>query len=476
MESLPWQDWAQEASEEFGSDFRRKFGIGWVYDKAAVPRGRKNRADMQTAYNSIWLALDALHPTLHPEGSQLSDWPQWPAEREFHNAVPTLLSRQKPLGETVNLLYSSWVIQYCERLWHSKGGVQAIVDATPAMIVDHTYHQFTQRGIRNPEEDYALAGVHTEWVPEGSVAAGSNEEHPSLAWRYCAVQQRIQIGLRESAALRHTLSMVSWNAGAARQRLDVGLFCSKSFVCGAIQEANDEVYQQLLRHGCRVFRPNNEDITAWVFIGDQFLEGGEVIHEHLRTDAQGRWILTATFVHLRLKAPHDWGVREVTLGSAHLNNVVAKSPDVATQVLDEFLTLANQYNVDLIGCDLNQGICPRKREISPYHAATIAVLDRLKFQKRMPIDLLGTAASDCVGWIMCPWSSFRGVKLARHGAIDFQPLDVGIRRFDGDSHHPSFLFFEMSNKRARTSAGWAARQERKKQNLAVKKTMKRNRS
>ena len=276
--------------------------------------------------------------------------------------------------------------------------------------------------------------------------------------------------------MRHTLSMVSWNAGAARQRLDVGLFCSKSFVCGAIQEANDEVYQQLLRHGCRVFRPNNEDITAWVFIGDQFLEGGEVIHEHLRTDAQGRWILTATFVNLRLKAPHDWGVREVTLGSAHLNNVVAKSPDVATQVLDEFLTLANQYNVDLIGCDLNQGICPRKREISPYHAATIAVLDRLKFQKRMPIDLLGTAASDCVDWIMCPWSSFRGVKLARHGAIDFQPLDVGIRRFDGDSHHPSFLFFEMSNKRARTSAGWAARQERKKQNLAVKKTMKRNRS
>jgi hypothetical protein len=59
MESLPWQDWTQEASEEFGSDFRRKFGIG-------------------------------------------------PAEREFHNAVPTLLSRQKPLGETVNLLYSSW--------------------------------------------------------------------------------------------------------------------------------------------------------------------------------------------------------------------------------------------------------------------------------------------------------------------------------------------------------------------------------
>ena len=74
------------------------------------------------------------------------------------------------------------------------------------------------------------------------------------------------------------------------------------------------------------------------------------------------------------------------------------------------------------------------------------------------------------------WSSFRGVKLARHGAIDFQPLDVGIRRFDGDSHHPSFLSFEMSNKRARTSAGWAARQERKKQNLAVKKIMKRKRS
>jgi len=53
MESLPWQDWPQEVSKEFGSDFRRKFGIAWVYDKSAVPRGRKNRADMQTTYNSI---------------------------------------------------------------------------------------------------------------------------------------------------------------------------------------------------------------------------------------------------------------------------------------------------------------------------------------------------------------------------------------------------------------------------------------
>lgn len=125
---------------------------------------------------------------------------------------------------------------------------------------------------------------------------------------------------------------------------------------------------------------------------------------------------------------------------------------------------------------MNQSMFPRKADMSPYHRAMIALLDKLQFQERVPIELLGTVDGDCVGWIMCPWSSFRSVKLARHGAIAFQPLDVRIRRFDGDSHYPSFAVFEMSNKRSRKpnmSEARAARKASKLDKLAVKKSFKR---
>lgn len=71
-----------------------------------------------------------------------------------------------------------------------------------------------------------------------------------------------------------------------------------------------------------------------------------------------------------------------------------------------------------------------------HHRPMVALLDKLQFPQRIPIELLGTADGDCVGWVMCPWSSFRAVKLAPHGgAAAFHSLVLGIRRFDRDSHY-----------------------------------------
>ena len=73
MESLPWQDWAQEASEEFGSDFRRKFGIGWVYDKAAVPRGRKKPSRYADSLQ-LYLASPRRSSSNTPPGRISAEW------------------------------------------------------------------------------------------------------------------------------------------------------------------------------------------------------------------------------------------------------------------------------------------------------------------------------------------------------------------------------------------------------------------
>lgn len=135
-----------------------------------------------------------------------------------------------------------------------------------------------------------------------------------------------QASLSGAKALQHTLSMVSWNAGAAR--------CSKSFVCGATQEGSEEMIAQLQRHGRQVFKANNPRNTAWVFVAKEFLDSGTLVREHFKLmTIKCHWLLCATFVQLIFKAPEDWKVKTVTLGSAHVNNDVAKLPDVGFALL-----------------------------------------------------------------------------------------------------------------------------------------------
>ena len=50
----------------------------------------------------------------------------------------------------------------------------------------------------------------------------------------------------------------------------------------------------------------------------------------------------------------------LTIASAHLNNDWAKKRDVAIEAISTLLDTCRDYNVDLIGCDMNQGVALRK--------------------------------------------------------------------------------------------------------------------
>ena len=252
----------------------------------------------------------------------------------------------------------------------------------------------------------------------------------------------------------------------------MGIFCSKSFVCGVLQEGCRDQQIQLERCGRRVFKPDNPLNTIWVFAAEEFLESGCLLHEHVTEDSKHGWAICYSFAQLVFKAPVDWKVRKLVVGSLHVNNNIAAKADISFKLLQSCFDAAYKYNVDVIGVDLNKCISPGSQQLSSYHRAMISLLDKLQYRERIPIELTGTADGDCVGFIMCPCTPLRNVTF-RHGTIDFRALDVGIRRFDTDSHYPSFMFFTMTNQRSRKpvlSDAREARKQRKKQKLEDKKS------
>ena len=84
----------------------------------------------------------------------------------------------------------------------------------------------------------------------------------------------------------------------------------------------------------------------------------------------------------------------------------------------------------------------------------------------MPTSLLGHRDGDCCGFLVFPSSQLLDLNLQRHGSIFFNHRDLQIRQYDADSHHPSFVFHTVTNKRSRgpMSDKRLDRQERKKTN------------
>ena len=240
------------------------------------------------------------------------------------------------------------------------------------------------------------------------------------------------------------------------------------------QEGCREQQEQLERCRRRVFKPTNPENGSWVFAAEEFLESGRLLHEHVTEDSKHGWAMCYSFAELVFKAPADWKVRKLVVGSLHVNNNIAAKADISLKLLQGCFDMAYKHNVDVIGVDMNRSMSPGSHKLSSYHKAMISLLDKLEYRERIPIELLGTADGDCVGFIMCPWTPLRNVTF-RHGKIDFRALDVGIRRFDCDSHHPSFLFFSMTNQRSRRpvlSDAREARKQLKKQKMADKKAQK----
>ena len=94
--------WARQASEEFGSNFRTQFYVSWIYEKAGLYKGNKTRRDVATAYNAIWQILEEQFP-------KRSTWPCWPEQRDLRHGDQHFqdLIHAKPLKkEIIEAMYS----------------------------------------------------------------------------------------------------------------------------------------------------------------------------------------------------------------------------------------------------------------------------------------------------------------------------------------------------------------------------------
>ena len=245
-----FQEWVAEASAEFGSNFSEEFGLGWVYDKAHIYRGNKVRKDVAAIFSAMWRALEQRHPTLHSSDTSLSDWLQWPVARELQQMSASSLQHQKPIGDSLTVLYSSESIEQMDRMCRRTGAgfpLQAEVNANPPLLIN----KHRRGGLRQEQESYRTGEGPIAF--QGQSASSSSREASgdvlSEAWRYCAAEQRGKIFSSDEKTLHRTLSLISWNAGSVRQQLDVGTFCSKSFVCGVLQEGCRDQQEQLER--CR---------------------------------------------------------------------------------------------------------------------------------------------------------------------------------------------------------------------------------
>ena len=74
--------------------------------------------------------MEQLHPTLHPADASLSYWPQWPAARELHRLCPSSLQHQKPVSDSLAVLYGAKTIEQVERMCHDTSLEEQAVKGT----------------------------------------------------------------------------------------------------------------------------------------------------------------------------------------------------------------------------------------------------------------------------------------------------------------------------------------------------------
>lgn len=149
----------------------------------------------------------------------------------------------------------------------------------------------------------------------------------------------------------------------------------------------------------------------------------------------------------------------MVISSAHLNNVVASSKrGITRDLLQQLFQAAKDTCCDILEPDFNQGVDQLTEQF------------RLWIQRQnlepVPTSLLGHRDGDCCGFLVFPSSQLLNLSLQRHGSISFDHRHLQIRQYDADSHHPSFVFHTVTNKRSRgpMSDKRLDRQERKKAN------------
>ena len=127
-----FQKWVAEASAEFGSSVREEFGHGW----------------------------------------------------ELHQMSASSLQHQKPVGDSLAVLYSSEAIEQMERMCQGTSpgtapSLQAQVNANPPLIIDRTYNNKHRRGgLRQEQESYRTPSEGPIAFQVQSSSSSDSVEHP----------------------------------------------------------------------------------------------------------------------------------------------------------------------------------------------------------------------------------------------------------------------------------------------------------
>ena len=134
----------------------------------------------------------------------------------------------------------------------------------------------------------------------------------------------------------------------------------------------------------------------------------------------------------------------------------AKKRVVAIEAISTLLDTCRDYNVDLIGCDMNQGVALRKTHTtSPLLEAMTSFCQKhgIGVENADFRELLAQAPGDCCGFIIMPSSSmFTDFIVVKHGWAPFCPLTLACAEQTRTHIIPVICSCAARTTRAHTSA------------------------
>ena len=298
--------WARQASEEFGSNFRTQFYVSWIYEKAGLYKGNKTRRDVATAYNAIWQILEEQFP-------KRSTWPCWPEQRDLRHGDQHFqdLIHAKPLKkEIIEAMYSLASVEIAAKKGSQtdKPALFEKIYGSPPLPPDVTWSKReNKRGLKSPEESWPVREKHIAksnitdlfqlFRPAAENPSSGSTDTPE-AYRFDRSEQVVKFQTQERS-LRHTLSGLSWNPGAKRQGIDISNFVAGTWSYVMLQEMNSDDIERLKCLGFSVV--SDEESGLAVGMPSDFLKRpGQKVADLTETLPSGQWALRAIQVHVQV--------------------------------------------------------------------------------------------------------------------------------------------------------------------------------
>ena len=90
---------------------------------------------------------------------------------------------------------------------------------------------------------------------------------------------------------------------------------------------------------------------------DFLARSGQLVQAVTEDLPSGQWALRGIFGKFDLRVPEGWPLQHLVVGSAHLNNMVAREKRGRTRdLLQQLFAAAVEASCDILGLDLNQGL------------------------------------------------------------------------------------------------------------------------